>query len=114
MVLAGGLPAKGSTKAALRKKECLRECGDVYKPVCAGDGTGKNNKSFGSECVLSNHNCEHDTSKSRFVNVNGRFYWFVLLATAARERLEGGGRTDELVGAAAFGIRRIKDLFVFN
>lgn len=55
-------PAKGSTKAALKKKECLKECGDLYKPVCAGNGAGTN-KSFGSECVLSNHNCEHDSSK---------------------------------------------------
>ncbi|KAJ3666074.1 hypothetical protein Zmor_001529 [Zophobas morio] len=53
-----GLPAKGSTKAALKKKPCLKECPDDYKPVCAGDGSGKNNKSFGSECVLSNYNCE--------------------------------------------------------
>lgn len=31
--------------------------------MCAGDGTGKNNKSFGSECVLANHNCEQETGK---------------------------------------------------
>lgn len=63
MAFSNALPAKGSTKAALKKKPCLRECGDVYKPVCAGDGTGTSNKSFGSECVLSNYNCEQDSGK---------------------------------------------------
>lgn len=58
MVTAYGSPAKGSTKASLKKKPCIKECGEVYKPICAGDGTGKNNRSFGSECVLSNYNCE--------------------------------------------------------
>jgi hypothetical protein len=52
-----GKPAKGSTKAALKKKPCLEVCATDYQPVCAGDGTGKN-KSFGNECVLSNYNCE--------------------------------------------------------
>lgn len=64
VISAHASPAKGSTKAALKKKPCLKDCGDEYKPVCAGDGTGKNNKSFGSECVLSNHNCEHDSGKA--------------------------------------------------
>lgn len=54
-------PAKGSTKASLKKKPCLKHCGDIYKPICAGDGSGKNNKSFGSDCVLANHNCEQET-----------------------------------------------------
>ncbi|KAJ8934371.1 hypothetical protein NQ314_013412 [Rhamnusium bicolor] len=58
-----GLPSKGSTKASLKKKPCLKECGDVYKPVCGGDGSGKGNKSFGSECVLANYNCESGNSK---------------------------------------------------
>ncbi|VEN51323.1 unnamed protein product [Callosobruchus maculatus] len=54
------MPSKGSTKAALNKtkKDCITDCGDVYKPVCAGDGSGKGNKSFGSECVLTKYNCE--------------------------------------------------------
>ncbi|RZC42908.1 hypothetical protein BDFB_009870, partial [Asbolus verrucosus] len=66
-----GLPAKGSTKAALKKKPCLKECDDAgYKPVCAGDGSGKNNKSFGSECVLSNYNCETGNS-----NYSSLFYF---------------------------------------
>nr|CAI5834289.1 unnamed protein product [Callosobruchus analis] len=54
------MPSKGSTKAALNKtkKDCITDCGDVYKPVCAGDGSGKGNKSFGSECVLNKYNCE--------------------------------------------------------
>ncbi|KAJ8921653.1 hypothetical protein NQ315_010562 [Exocentrus adspersus] len=55
-----GFPSKGSTKASLNKKPaCLKDCGDIYKPICVGDGSGKNNKSFGSECVLANYNCEN-------------------------------------------------------
>ncbi|CAH1972922.1 unnamed protein product [Acanthoscelides obtectus] len=54
------MPSKGSTKAALNKtkKDCGTDCGEVYKPVCAGDGSGKNNKSFGNECVLNKYICE--------------------------------------------------------
>ncbi|XP_019871505.1 turripeptide Pal9.2 [Aethina tumida] len=52
-----GSPAKGSTKASLKKKPCMKDCGDNYKPVCAGDGKDKP-RSYGSECVLSNFNCE--------------------------------------------------------
>lgn len=56
--LANGAPSKGSTKASLKKKTtCAKDCGDNYKPICAGDGT--RNISFGSECVLSNYNCEN-------------------------------------------------------
>ncbi|XP_066251427.1 turripeptide Lol9.1-like [Euwallacea similis] len=56
--LAHGAPSKGSTKASLKKKQsCVKDCGDTYKPICAGDG-GKN-ISFGSECVLANYNCEN-------------------------------------------------------
>lgn len=56
--LTNGAPSKGSTKASLKKKTtCVKDCGDNYKPVCAGDGT--KNISFGSECVLSNYNCEN-------------------------------------------------------
>uniref|UniRef100_A0A6P7F7C8 Turripeptide Lol9.1 n=1 Tax=Diabrotica virgifera virgifera TaxID=50390 RepID=A0A6P7F7C8_DIAVI len=57
------VPSKGSTKASLQKKPCLKDCSAVeYKPVCGGDGTGKGDKSFGSECVLGNFNCEHSTT----------------------------------------------------
>ncbi|CAH0553537.1 unnamed protein product [Brassicogethes aeneus] len=52
-----GAPGKGSTKASLQKKPCLKECGDVYKPVCGGDNASKP-RSYGSECVLANFNCE--------------------------------------------------------
>ncbi|XP_072380204.1 turripeptide Pal9.2 [Diabrotica undecimpunctata] len=61
--VAYGVPSKGSTKASLQKKPCLKDCSAVdYKPVCGGDGTGKGDKSFGSECVLGNFNCEHSTT----------------------------------------------------
>ncbi|XP_050308932.1 serine protease inhibitor Kazal-type 4-like [Anthonomus grandis grandis] len=53
-----GAPSKGSTKASLKKKQsCVKDCGDTYKPICAGDGS--KNISFGSECVLANYNCEN-------------------------------------------------------
>ncbi|XP_030766808.1 agrin-like [Sitophilus oryzae] len=53
-----GAPSKGSTKASLKKKAtCTKECGETYKPVCASEGDRK--ISFGSECVLSNYNCEN-------------------------------------------------------
>lgn len=52
-------PAKGTNK----KKPCLKDCGEDYKPVCGGDGSGKGNKSFGSKCVLENYNCEKGLSK---------------------------------------------------
>lgn len=54
MASALATPAKGTNK----KKPCLKECGEEYKPVCGGDGSGKGNKSFGSKCVLENYNCE--------------------------------------------------------
>ncbi|XP_056640575.1 turripeptide Pal9.2-like [Diorhabda sublineata] len=61
LVLVEAIPSKGSTKASLKKKPCLKECDGVeYKPVCGGDGTGKSDKSFGSECVLNNYNCENN------------------------------------------------------
>ncbi|ERL86470.1 hypothetical protein D910_03876 [Dendroctonus ponderosae] len=56
--LVDAAPSKGSTKASLKKKQtCAKDCGDNYKPICAGDGS--KNLSFGSECVLSNYNCEN-------------------------------------------------------
>ncbi|XP_060524823.1 agrin-like [Cylas formicarius] len=54
-----GAPSKGSTKASLKKKQsCVKECGDTYKPICAGDASTKG-ISFGSACVLENYNCEN-------------------------------------------------------
>ncbi|KAH1028972.1 hypothetical protein HUJ05_002283 [Dendroctonus ponderosae] len=59
--LVDAAPSKGSTKASLKKKQtCAKDCGDNYKPICAGDGS--KNLSFGSECVLSNYNCENQKS----------------------------------------------------
>lgn len=55
------VPAKANNK----KKPCLKDCGEDYKPVCGGDGSGKGNKSFGSKCVLENYNCEKGLSEYR-------------------------------------------------
>ncbi|CAG9857050.1 unnamed protein product [Phyllotreta striolata] len=64
LALVQAMPSKGSTKASLKKKPaCIKDCsGAEYAPVCGGDGTGKGDKSFGSECVLENFNCEHNQS----------------------------------------------------
>ncbi|XP_046977783.1 uncharacterized protein LOC124543583 [Vanessa cardui] len=44
---------------AARKKACMHDCSSVKsEPVCAGKKDSKP-KSFGSECVMNNHNCEH-------------------------------------------------------
>ncbi|GBP22535.1 hypothetical protein EVAR_84772_1 [Eumeta japonica] len=45
-----------------RKKACMRDCQSAgLQPLCAGK-TGEKPKSFGSECVLHNYNCEHNDS----------------------------------------------------
>ncbi|XP_045465301.1 uncharacterized protein LOC123674469 [Harmonia axyridis] len=58
LALASAVPAKGSTKASL-KKPCLQNCvqPDEIKPICGGNGEKK--ISFASECVMSNYNCEN-------------------------------------------------------
>lgn len=46
-----------------KTKTCDEECPD-YKPVCAGpkDGSDKEKRSFGSECVVRKYNCEKNES----------------------------------------------------
>ncbi|XP_065156859.1 turripeptide Pal9.2-like [Atheta coriaria] len=59
LAFASASPAKGSTKAALKAKPCLKPCPESYIPVCGGDDVAKP-ITFGNECVLTNYNCEQD------------------------------------------------------
>lgn len=57
-----------SIKAAKKnKKECAKECGNDYDPVCVHDPADSNFKprTFGTQCALDVHNCEMGTSKHR-------------------------------------------------
>ncbi|KAL3278912.1 hypothetical protein HHI36_016430 [Cryptolaemus montrouzieri] len=58
LAFSSGLPAKGSTKASL-KKPCLKVCPqeENIKPICGGNAEKK--ISFANECVMSNYNCEN-------------------------------------------------------
>ncbi|XP_044757525.1 uncharacterized protein LOC123315754 [Coccinella septempunctata] len=58
LALTSAVPAKGSTKASL-KKPCLKTCPqeDEIKPICGGNAEKK--ISFANECVMSNYNCEN-------------------------------------------------------
>lgn len=48
---------------AARKKACTHDCSSVkFEPICAGK-QGEKPKSFGSECVMNNYNCEHKDSE---------------------------------------------------
>ncbi|RVE54230.1 hypothetical protein evm_001057 [Chilo suppressalis] len=50
---------------AERKKSCMQDCTRVkFEPVCAGK-QGEKPKSFGSECVMNNYNCEHKDTLHR-------------------------------------------------
>ncbi|XP_072932588.1 vasotab [Epargyreus clarus] len=44
---------------AARKKACMHDCATAkFEPICAGK-QGEKPKSFGSECVMNNYNCEN-------------------------------------------------------
>ncbi|XP_025154833.1 uncharacterized protein LOC112588553 [Harpegnathos saltator] len=54
---------KAAKEAKKSKKDCARECGDFYDPVCAHDPADANFKprTFGTQCALDVHNCEMGT-----------------------------------------------------
>lgn len=58
---------KAAKEAKKSKKDCARECGDDYDPVCVHDPADSNFKprTFGTQCALDTHNCEMGTSKRR-------------------------------------------------
>lgn len=47
------------------KKECAKDCGTAYDPVCAHDPSNPSFKprSFGTQCAMDVVNCEMGTSK---------------------------------------------------
>lgn len=58
--------AKEAAKEAKRnKKDCAKECGAAYDPICVHDPTDANFKprTFGTQCALDVHNCEMGTSE---------------------------------------------------
>ncbi|XP_030373873.1 vasotab [Scaptodrosophila lebanonensis] len=58
VALATAGPAKDNKKQA---NTCVRACEDDYKPVCAKAKNSSKERllTFGSQCVLSNYNCQH-------------------------------------------------------
>ncbi|XP_011693303.1 PREDICTED: agrin [Wasmannia auropunctata] len=51
---------KAAKDAKKNKKDCQRDCGTNYDPVCAHDPTDSSVKTrtFGTQCNLDVHNCE--------------------------------------------------------
>ncbi|XP_047366987.1 uncharacterized protein LOC124955904 [Vespa velutina] len=51
---------KAAKEAKKNKKDCARECGTVYDPICAHDPSDANIKprTFGTQCAMEVHNCE--------------------------------------------------------
>lgn len=60
---------KAAKEAAKKKKDCARECGTAYEPICAHDPNDATSKprTFGTECALNVHNCEMGTSECLFI-----------------------------------------------
>ncbi|XP_014488829.1 PREDICTED: uncharacterized protein LOC106752004 [Dinoponera quadriceps] len=54
---------KAAKEAKKNKKDCARECGDEYDPVCVHDPMNPSFKprTFGTQCALDVHNCEMGT-----------------------------------------------------
>ncbi|XP_053977376.1 uncharacterized protein LOC128875644 [Hylaeus volcanicus] len=54
---------KAAKEAKKNKKDCLKECGTEYEPICVHDPNDANYKprTFGSQCALDVHNCEMGT-----------------------------------------------------
>lgn len=63
---------KAAKEAKKNKKDCARECGNDYDPVCAHDPADPNVKprTFGTQCTLDVHNCEMGTSKYAEISKN--------------------------------------------
>ncbi|XP_029162934.1 uncharacterized protein LOC114934443 [Nylanderia fulva] len=54
---------KAAKEAKKNKKDCARECGTDYDPICVHDPADSNFKprTFGTQCALDVHNCEMGT-----------------------------------------------------
>ncbi|XP_017889411.2 uncharacterized protein LOC108630572 [Ceratina calcarata] len=54
---------KAAKEAKKNRKDCAKECGTAYDPICAhdpNDGSFKP-RTFGTQCALDVHNCEMGT-----------------------------------------------------
>lgn len=69
---------KAAKDAKKTKKECAKDCGTTYDPICAHDPADAKAKpkTFGSQCALDVANCEMSTSK---------FYSFIFLFSLTLE-----------------------------
>lgn len=56
---------KAAKEAKKNKKDCARDCGNDYDPVCAHDPADASFKprTFGTQCALDIYNCEMGSSK---------------------------------------------------
>lgn len=56
---------KAAKEAKKNKKDCARDCGDNYDPICAHDPADSNFKprTFGTQCALDIYNCEIGASE---------------------------------------------------
>lgn len=56
---------KAAKETKKNKKDCARECGTVYDPICAHDPSDANIKprTFGTQCAMEVHNCEMGSSE---------------------------------------------------
>ena len=63
---------KAAKEAKKNKKDCARDCGTDYDPVCAHDPVDSSFKprTFGTQCALDIHNCEMGTSKHESRSIN--------------------------------------------
>ncbi|XP_050448889.1 uncharacterized protein LOC126850207 [Cataglyphis hispanica] len=54
---------KAAKDAKKNKKDCARECGNDYDPICVHDPADSNFKprTFGTQCALDVYNCEMGT-----------------------------------------------------
>ncbi|XP_018309143.1 uncharacterized protein [Mycetomoellerius zeteki] len=54
---------KAAKEAKKSKKDCARDCGTDYDPICAHDPVDSSFKprTFGTQCALDIHNCEMGT-----------------------------------------------------
>ncbi|KAF9929256.1 hypothetical protein FBU30_001738 [Linnemannia zychae] len=46
--------------------KCNRDCGEIYKPVCAMLQSGEF-KTFSNACELNNYNCEHSNERAKWI-----------------------------------------------
>ncbi|KAH8294605.1 hypothetical protein KR018_000160, partial [Drosophila ironensis] len=58
LAFVGASPAKDTKRPS---NSCQHACGDAYEPICAKAKNSSKERliTFGSQCVMSNYNCQH-------------------------------------------------------